>query len=181
VELLDAEAHACAKVTSGTVVFYRMLDRMGVFGDHAPAALRQLHVTGQRTPEELVDRYRHWSVVRSVTCWWTICRSASPQYEEINRCKAKRHRKVRMDACTRERLRVPPVLVRTIDQAAHDGRGLATDLAWGRLHRGRSDPGSVGPATRRQAAGGCRAAIRRRRCGPRVHHAAGAGRSWRSA
>ena len=36
--------------------------------------------------------------------------------EEINRRKAKRHRKARMDARTRERLPVLPVLVRSVDQ-----------------------------------------------------------------
>ena len=31
---------------------------MGVFGEHAPATLRELRTAGQRTPDELVDRYR---------------------------------------------------------------------------------------------------------------------------
>jgi len=56
-ELLDAEADA-RKVTSATTVFYRMLHRMGIFGDQAPGTLRQLRTTGQRSPEELIDRYR---------------------------------------------------------------------------------------------------------------------------
>lgn len=56
-ELLDAEADA-RRVTSGTAVFYRILHQMGIFGDQAPETLRQLRTTGQRTPEELIDRYR---------------------------------------------------------------------------------------------------------------------------
>lgn len=55
-ELLDAEADA-RRVTSGTAVFYRMLHQMGIFGDQAPETLRQLRATGQRSPEELIDRY----------------------------------------------------------------------------------------------------------------------------
>ncbi|MGH2705522.1 MAG: hypothetical protein ACRDJ4_10640 [Actinomycetota bacterium] len=46
------------RVTSGTAVFYRMLRQMGIFGDQAPETLRQLRATGQRSPQELIDRYR---------------------------------------------------------------------------------------------------------------------------
>jgi hypothetical protein len=34
-----------------------MLRELGVFGDEAPAVLRELRTTGQRAPEELIDRY----------------------------------------------------------------------------------------------------------------------------
>jgi len=44
--------------------------------------------------------------------------------EEINRRKDKRHRKSRMDARTRERLPVLPVLVRTVDQRRRDAAEL---------------------------------------------------------
>jgi integrase len=44
--------------------------------------------------------------------------------EEINRRKDKRHRKSRMDARTRERLPVLPVLVRTVDQRRKDAAAL---------------------------------------------------------
>jgi len=57
-EFLDAEAQARTKVTSGTAVFYRMLHKMGIFGEHAPTTLRELRAAGQRTPEELIDRYQ---------------------------------------------------------------------------------------------------------------------------
>ena len=55
-ELLDAEADT-RKVTSATTVFYRMLHQMGIFGTEVPGNLRQLRATGQRSPEELIDRY----------------------------------------------------------------------------------------------------------------------------
>lgn len=44
--------------------------------------------------------------------------------EEIDRRKDKRHRKSRMDARTRERLPVLPVLVRTVDQRRRDAAAL---------------------------------------------------------
>jgi hypothetical protein len=40
-----------------THLFYRVLRTMGVFGDQAPATLRELRTAGQRTPGEIVDRY----------------------------------------------------------------------------------------------------------------------------
>ena len=39
-------------------LFYRVLHAMGVFGTDAPATLRELRTAGQRTPEEMIDRYR---------------------------------------------------------------------------------------------------------------------------
>ena len=57
-ELLDTEAAARAKVTGGTAVFYRMLHQMGIFGEQAPETVRQARTIGQRTPDELIDRYR---------------------------------------------------------------------------------------------------------------------------
>ncbi|WP_327586842.1 site-specific integrase [Nonomuraea sp. NBC_00507] len=44
--------------------------------------------------------------------------------EEVDRRKAKRHRKSRMDARTRERLPVLPILVRTVDQRRMDTAAL---------------------------------------------------------
>jgi len=48
--------------------------------------------------------------------------------EEINQRKAARHRKSRMDARTRERLPVLPVLVRTIDQRRKTAAALLQAL-----------------------------------------------------
>ena len=57
-ELLDAEAGAHGTAIGATHLFYRVLHAMGVFGAGAPATLRVLRTTGQRTPAELIDRYR---------------------------------------------------------------------------------------------------------------------------
>ena len=56
-ELLDVEA-GTRRVTTGTAVFYRMLHQLGIFGGRPPGTLHQLRSTGQRSPEELIDRYR---------------------------------------------------------------------------------------------------------------------------
>jgi hypothetical protein len=57
-ELLDIEAQVHGTGTGAVHTFYRILRTMGVFGDHAPATLRELRTTGQLTPDELIDRYR---------------------------------------------------------------------------------------------------------------------------
>ena len=57
-ELLDAEAAVLSTAPGATHLFYRVLRTMGVFGTDAPATLRELRTTGQRTPEQLIDRYR---------------------------------------------------------------------------------------------------------------------------
>ncbi len=44
--------------------------------------------------------------------------------EETSRRKAKRHRKSRMDARTRERLPVLPVLIQTVSERAHGSQAL---------------------------------------------------------
>ena len=56
--MLDAEAAARGTGIGATHLFYRVLRTMGVFGEHAPATLRELRTAGQRTPDEMVDRYR---------------------------------------------------------------------------------------------------------------------------
>ena len=219
VELLAAEADVHGTSVGATHLFYRALHQMGIFGDHAPATLRALRSTGQRTPEQLIDRYRlacrpirdllvdylrerqpaldytslvslasflgklFWADLerhhpglaslhlpaevaegwkqrlRTVTktvrtpdgrhaqvqvarinyreCltpvrafyldlaqwavedparWGPWVAPCPVGAEEINRRKHKRHRKARMDARTRERLPVLPVLVATVDQ-----------------------------------------------------------------
>ncbi|MGV9870162.1 tyrosine-type recombinase/integrase [Rhodococcus koreensis] len=226
-ELLDAERDVHTKPSIGTTVFYRMLRTMGIFGDTAPATLRELRTTGQRTPGELIDRYRlacrpirnllvdylaerqpaldytsleslahylgkvFWAdierhhpgidslhlsaevadawkqrlrtkttTIRTETghrtevavprinyrecltpvrafyldlvLWavedparWAPWVAPCPVgIEEINRRKDKRHRKSRMDARTRERLPVLPVLVRTVDLQRKNARAL---------------------------------------------------------
>jgi integrase len=57
-ELLDVEADAHGTSVGATHLFYRVLHAMGVFGTDAPATLRELRTAGQRTPEEMIDRYR---------------------------------------------------------------------------------------------------------------------------
>lgn len=57
-ELLEEEAQALGKSAGATHLFYRTLHEMGVLGDGAPLTLRELRTVGQRTPEEMVDRYQ---------------------------------------------------------------------------------------------------------------------------
>jgi integrase len=57
VELIDAESAAHGRPGDGTTVFYRTLHEMGILGDNAPPSLRQLRTPGQRTPEQMIDRY----------------------------------------------------------------------------------------------------------------------------
>ncbi len=57
VELFDAESAAHGHAGDGTTAFYRTLHEMGVLGEKAPPSLRQLRTPGQRTPEQLIDRY----------------------------------------------------------------------------------------------------------------------------
>src|SRR4029077_9003682 len=56
-ELLDAEAATLVTAPGATHLFYRVLGTMNVFGSDAPATLRELRTLGQRTPEQLIDRY----------------------------------------------------------------------------------------------------------------------------
>lgn len=57
-ELFDAEAEVRVNPSSGRNSFYRILRDLGVFGTDAPPILRGLRTSGQRTPEELIDRYQ---------------------------------------------------------------------------------------------------------------------------
>ncbi len=218
-ELVEAEESAHDSPMPHGAGFYQMLHRMGVLGPAAPSVLGELRSAGQRTPEELIDRYHlacqpvrdllvdylkerqpalDYSSLRSLaadlggTFWkdlerhhpgidslrlpaevagawkqrlrtrqktipaangekavvdagrisyrqcltpvrafyldlaqWAIedpgrwARWVAPcpiGAEEINQRKAARHRKARMDARTRERLPVLPVLARAVDQ-----------------------------------------------------------------
>jgi hypothetical protein len=226
-ELLEAEAAAHGTSVGATHLFYRALHALGALGDGAPATLRELRTAGQRTPDELIDRYRlacrpirdllvdylrerqpaldytsldalayylgylfwadlerhhpgidslrlptevadgwkqrlrtvtktirlpggqkaetavprvnyrecltpvrafyldlaHWAVEDPARWapWVAPCPVGS---EEINRRKDKRRRKSRMDARTRERLPVLPVLIHTTSQHRHDTAAL---------------------------------------------------------
>jgi integrase len=57
VELFDAQASLRASPASGRTLFYRVLRDMGVLGPGAPSTLRALRTRGQRSPEDLIDRY----------------------------------------------------------------------------------------------------------------------------
>jgi integrase len=57
-ELLDCEKATFTAPTRDTKVFYRVLHQMGIFGEQAPARLRQFRTAGQLTPDELIDRYK---------------------------------------------------------------------------------------------------------------------------
>jgi integrase len=57
-ELLDAESGAHAAPARDGAVFYRLLHQMGIFGEQAPARLREFRTPGQLTPDELIDRYQ---------------------------------------------------------------------------------------------------------------------------
>ena len=56
-ELLDVEAATLSTAPGATHLIYRVLRIMTVFGADAPATLRELRTLGQRTPEQLIDRY----------------------------------------------------------------------------------------------------------------------------
>jgi len=58
VELLDAQLELHTSAAAGRVLLYRLLHQMGIFGPAAPPTLRALRTDGQRSPEELIDRYR---------------------------------------------------------------------------------------------------------------------------
>ena len=57
VELFGAESAARGQAGDGTTLFYRTLLQMGVLGEKAPPSLRHLRTRGQRTPEQMIDRY----------------------------------------------------------------------------------------------------------------------------
>ncbi len=56
-ELLDALTEVHHPRNLGGVLLYRLLAQLGIFGPDAPATLRALRIGGQRSPEELIDRY----------------------------------------------------------------------------------------------------------------------------
>lgn len=56
-ELFAAEDTLRASPPAARAKLYRVLHELGTFGPDAPATFRMLGTTGQRTPEELIDRY----------------------------------------------------------------------------------------------------------------------------
>jgi integrase len=56
VELFDAE-DLRSSPSDGRALLYRMLRQLGIFTEQAPPTLRALRTNGQRTPDELIDRY----------------------------------------------------------------------------------------------------------------------------
>jgi integrase len=56
-ELFDAQARLLTSPANGRTHFYRLLREMGALGPSAPPSLRALRTSGQKSPEELVDRY----------------------------------------------------------------------------------------------------------------------------
>jgi integrase len=56
-ELLEVEAAAHGTSVGATHLFYRVLRTMGVLGSQAPATLRELRTAGQRTPDQMIDRF----------------------------------------------------------------------------------------------------------------------------
>jgi integrase len=57
-ELFDAQTEVYDNPSAGRTLFYRLLYDMGILGPTAPPTLRALRTEGQRSPEELIDRYR---------------------------------------------------------------------------------------------------------------------------
>ena len=56
-QLADIETSAMAAWPRDLPAFYSALKELGILGADTPARWRQLRTPGQRTPEELVDRY----------------------------------------------------------------------------------------------------------------------------
>jgi hypothetical protein len=57
VELLALQSDVLASPASGRILFYRLLRELGSLGPAAPPTWRALQTAGQRSPEELIDRY----------------------------------------------------------------------------------------------------------------------------
>ena len=57
-ELLDLQARIAGRCCDYSAVSWRLLHRLGVLDADAPASLAELRTVGQRSPAELIDRYR---------------------------------------------------------------------------------------------------------------------------
>jgi len=56
--LFAAEDQGPGRPSGSRTGFYRMMRELGAFGPNAPESLRGMRTQGQRTPEELIDRYQ---------------------------------------------------------------------------------------------------------------------------
>jgi len=56
--LFAAEDHCPGRPSGSRTTLYRMMRELGAFGPDAPESLRGTRTRGQRTPEELIDRYQ---------------------------------------------------------------------------------------------------------------------------
>ncbi len=83
-ELFDAQTDAYDNPASGRTLFYRLLHDMGTFGPAAPPTLRALRTAGQRSPEELIDRYRlHCRPVRDLLVEYLRERQPALDYNSL--------------------------------------------------------------------------------------------------
>ena len=57
-ELLDLQGRIGGRCRDYSAVSWRLLHRLGVLGADTPASLAELRTVGQRSPAELIDRYR---------------------------------------------------------------------------------------------------------------------------
>lgn len=59
VEALDTRVDGRRRrgISGGSTLVYRMLRESGILGEHAPPTLRHLRTGGQRTTEQMIDRY----------------------------------------------------------------------------------------------------------------------------
>ncbi len=57
-ELLEVEAGIDGRPRDYSVLSWRLLHQIGVLGPDAPSGLAELRTIGQRSPAELIDRYR---------------------------------------------------------------------------------------------------------------------------
>jgi len=58
VELLDVETSQQGKLPEGSFLLYQVLYELGTFGAEAPPSLRMLRSGGQRSAEEMIDRFQ---------------------------------------------------------------------------------------------------------------------------
>lgn len=85
VELFDAQAELRVSAASGRTLLYRLLHEMGILGPAAPPTLRALRTAGQRSPAELIDRYRlRWRPVRDLLVSYLRERQPSLDYTSLD-------------------------------------------------------------------------------------------------
>lgn len=110
-EILDAESGVRARANVGSTTFW-VLREMGVFGAEILAGIRAFYLDLAQWALEDPGRWGPWVAPCPIG------------QHELSRRKATRRRKARMDARTRERLPVLPILVRATDQWRKDTQAL---------------------------------------------------------